>query len=224
MKFRVALLLLMIVAVVTNIEAQNIGFRVAIAPPSQPVQQPAPYPTANVVINSPIQPFFSAPIQPFGFGQLPIQPFGFVQQPFTTFGYGATPHMVPPIITTSYSPIFSQFQNQPIVQPFVGYGIGQPFVSSGLGGNGITVIVPNGTVITNSTVVYQQPQPQAYNIAPRTTATPAFTPPAIGMPRAQVIQQYGTPSTAIITQTGETLFFSGGMQIFIQNDRVARPN
>ncbi len=197
MKSRTLLLLLFTAAATPVLQAQNVGFRVAIAPPAQPVQQP--FPTANVMVNSPVQPFISAPVQPYGFGQQAITPFGF----------GVTPHMVPPIITTSYSPIFS-YPNPP--QPVV-----QPYVVAGVPGNGVTII-------TRSVVVFQQPPAQAYAIAPRTGPAPALAPPAIGTPRIQVIQQLGIPLTSVYTQAGETLFFSGGVQIFIQNDKVARPN
>ncbi len=193
--------LLASLSMVPNAAAQNSGIRVAIAPPALPPQQP------QRIIQTPVQPFVAAPVQSFGFGQTPI----------TTFGFGVTPHMVPPIITTSYSPIFSQFPSH--FTPFA-----MPFAGPGVAGNGITIIVPNGTVFTKSTVIYQQPAVQSYNLAPGATLPPTFVPPAMGTPRTQIMQQFGTPLTSVITPVGETLFFRGGIQIFIRDDKVARPD
>ena len=47
--------------------------------------------------------------------------------------------------------------------------------------------------------------------------------PPIGTPREQVVRQFGSPTVSIVTSTGETLHFSGGVAIFIQNGQVASP-
>lgn len=214
------LVLLAIMQAGPNIQAQNVGFVVAIAPPALPAQQPrmqTPQPTGppqpRPAFQSSVQPFPVSPVQQFGFGPSPITPFGF----------GVTPHMVPPIISTSYSPIFGQFQ--------------QLTSGSGIAGNGITIIVPNGTmftsgnIFTNSTVIYQQPSVLGQNHSTgvikqqaQPTAQPVYTPPAVGTPRNQVLQEFGTPSATVITREGEVLFFTGGVEIIIRDGKVARPD
>ena len=194
-----------------NVQAQNVGFVVSIAPPSLPPQQPrmqTPQPTAapqpRPAFQSSVQPFVVSPVQAFGFGPSPITPFGF----------GVTPHMVPPIISTSYSPIFSQFQQQSAL----------PFANG--------TVYTNGNLIANSTVIYQQPSVLGQNNSPRVmqqqqaqpTAQPVYTPPAVGTPRTQVLQEFGTPSASIITLEGEVLFFTGGVEIVIRDGKVARPD
>jgi len=111
-----------------------------------------------------------------------------------------------------------------------------------------TVIVPNqmlmpGITLPNNPLqpglplvpqVYQpvpqvfQPAPQIYHPAPQIfPPVPqqghpplAQRPPLIGMPRAEVLQRFGQPSVTIITSTGETLYFSGGATVIIQNGQV----
>jgi hypothetical protein len=110
----------------------------------------------------------------------------------------------------------------------IGYGYGNGF------GIGATVIAPNSTVITNSTVIIQQPivPAVAVGIAPIPAQRPAVvtpvTPvatgaPAVGTPRQQVIQQFGNPTTTMYTRNGETLYFAGGATVFMQNGKVATP-
>ena len=215
------LLLVVIAAPVAPLQAQRAGAQVAIA------QQPG----------------FSPPVQP-------IVTVG--QQPLPGFGIGVMPPISPPIITTNYSPVYSQFQNrnqnQPravAVPPQQNYFVANPgygYSYNGYNGynnytgynaynqNGLTVIVPNGTVITNSTVIIQQPPAPAIVVRTGPGAGPApipgFTPPVIGTPRQQVIQQYGNPISSLYTLNGEMLYFSGGATVLIQNGKVApqRPN
>src|SRR5262245_38837683 len=45
--------------------------------------------------------------------------------------------------------------------------------------------------------------------------------PPLGMPRAEVLRQFGPPSVTVITSTVETMFFPGGGTVTIQNGQVA---
>jgi hypothetical protein len=106
-----------------------------------------------------------------------------------------------------------------------------------------TVIVPNqmlmpGITLPNNPLqpgvplapqVYQrvpqvqvyQPAPQFYPPVPQQVhPRGAQQPPLVGMPRAEVLQRFGQPSVTIITSTGETLYFSGGATVIIQNGQV----
>jgi hypothetical protein len=205
-----------ILALAPAMQAQRAGWQVAIAKP---------------VIQSPVQPIINAPVQPFlpNGAQLP-----------GIFGFGVAPPITPPVITTSYSSIFSRFpaDHQPravvVPQPQVIYvsatpvpafGCAYAYGCGGYGNNAGTVIVPNGTVITNSTVIVQQTSGQNPYFGPGAIVqqTPRFVPPAVGTPREEVIRRCGTPVTTMYTQKGETLYFSGGGTVLIQNGKVATP-
>jgi len=73
------------------------------------------------------------------------------------------------------------------------------------------VMIP-GQVFTPGAVIVSQPQ--------------AFFGPPIaqtiqaGTPRAQVLVQLGRPSVTIVTSTGETMHFNGGVTVIIQNGQV----
>src|SRR5262249_28304558 len=149
------------------------------------VQRPQPQPTP--VINSPVQPFVNPPVQPFVMNAMPG----------ASFGFGVAPPMHPPIITTTWSPIFSMPQGYVVL----------PNSASSVMGNGVTVVVPNGTVITNSTVVVQQPQQQMQTHyfgpgVPHPTPAPTQQLPRPGTTREDVLKQLGTPSATIITKDG----------------------
>jgi hypothetical protein len=96
---------------------------------------------------------------------------------------------------------------------------------------GPTIVVPpNGTVITNSTVIIQQPAGQLVRVGPSTPPVTVtgnganYQESLVGMTRDQVLQQFGTPISGVYTQSGEMLAFSGGMTVVIQNGKVVRPN
>lgn len=91
-----------------------------------------------------------------------------------------------------------------------------------------TVIVRNQILVPGQTV-FQAPvgSPSAGGFIPSNTAQPVapfnsgrHMLPA-GTARADVIQQLGQPSVTVVTSTGETLYFSGGVTVIIQNGRVA---
>ena len=44
-----------------------------------------------------------------------------------------------------------------------------------------------------------------------------------GTPRADVLRLLGQPSVTVVTSTGETLHFTGGVTVIIQNGQVAGP-
>jgi hypothetical protein len=96
-----------------------------------------------------------------------------------------------------------------------------------------TVIVPNTilipgqqvypgypTVVTGPPVVVNGPNP----IQPGLPFAPgARRLPPIGTPRADVLRFYGQPSVTVITSSGETLYFTGGVTVLIQNGQVIGP-
>jgi hypothetical protein len=82
-----------------------------------------------------------------------------------------------------------------------------------------TVIVPNQVLRPGQTTVSAQPVPQGPPRGPGLR----HGPPPRGTPRADVLQQFGQPSVTIITSTGETLYFTGGVTVILQNGQVAGP-
>ena len=87
-----------------------------------------------------------------------------------------------------------------------------------------TVIIPNQVLVPGQTAF---PSP-FFNSAPVQPFPPApvYAPvhrPFTGMPRAEVLRQFGQPSVTVITSTGETLYFPGNVTVIIQNGRVAGP-
>ena len=77
-----------------------------------------------------------------------------------------------------------------------------------------TVIIPNQMVFFPANPI--QPGPPF-------AQPPGPALPLVGAPRADVLRQFGQPSVTIITSTGETLYFTGGVTVIIQNGQVAGP-
>src|SRR5262245_44606964 len=84
-----------------------------------------------------------------------------------------------------------------------------------------TVIVPNPVVVNPGPVILIPPipiQPGPAFGTPVAFVPPAgfvpqagFVPPPAGMPRAEVLRRLGQPTLTIMTSTGETLYFTGGV-------------
>ena len=96
---------------------------------------------------------------------------------------------------------------------------------------GPTIVTsPNEVVVTNSTVIIQQPAGQLIRVGPNTPPVTIMGGGAnyqgslTGMTRDQVIQRFGSPISGVYTQSGEMLAFSGGMTVVIQNGKVVSPN
>jgi len=154
------------------------------------------------VVNSPVQPFISSPV-----GQ-----------------FGVMPAITPPIVSTFISPthLNAGFVTAGIQPPQTVF-IGPRFVPTS------TVIVPNH-VLLPSTVFVAGPGsvigPGVTVVGPigpgSVVPAPLYPAPrfAAGTPRAQVIQQLGAPVVTIMTRDGETLGFSNGATIYIQNGVV----
>jgi hypothetical protein len=107
-----------------------------------------------------------------------------------------------------------------------------------------TVIVPNtvlvpGQIFIPQTVFPVIPQPLIPAVGPRPVILPptngyqpivtgtvqAVRPlfPPVGTPRGEVLRLLGQPSVTVITSTGETLYFTGGVTVIIQNGQVIGP-
>ena len=179
--------------------AQHAGFRIGIAPAVNPAMIA---PTVNPPLVIPgfaqpmVVPFTAAPAT-FGFPA-----FGFLPaNGFQTFGFspfGFSPVQAPLIVTR---PEFHH-RNGFVVAPTAP----------------AQIIVP-GTVITYAPQSrFGQPFAPVVAVAP---AAPFV--PQVGMPRTEVLRQFGQPSATVITRTSETLYFTGGVTIIIQNGQVAGP-
>jgi len=91
-----------------------------------------------------------------------------------------------------------------------------------------TVIVPNTILVPGQTsfvVPIVNPSPVAVipvNVAPA-VPVPVRRFPPFGTPRADVLRVLGEPSVTVVTSAGETLYFTGGVTVIIQNGQVVGP-
>jgi len=211
---------------VGNLMAQRIGFRVGIAPALRaPVVTPGfaqPLPVPFGVASSTFG--FPATQTPFivnsggfgvhrGFGRVPF-PCCVVQAPqIIVPGQVVVPNQI--LAPGARGP------GQIIVRVFPG------FVPGG-------ILVSRPTVFQQQTVFPRSTARSAQVFVPGTIVTGVLQPskfagvpvtglPPIGTPRQQVVSQFGSPTVSIVTGTGETLHFGGGVTIFIQNGQVASP-
>jgi len=253
MKLQNLLFLLLIAGLVTPAAyAQNAGFAVGIQrpiinPPVAPMTHPTVTPMGQLPVQGRIPHFGVTPhivppiVSTFPPAQFPTQ--------FPGHQFPKAPTFVGPhrggrgFGNPGYGSAYGGYGGA----PYGGYGgcggcgggnaYGTPYVDGAYGSAyggvyGPTIVVPpNGTVVTNSTVIIQpQPPGQVVRVGPSTppvtvTGNDAnYQESLIGMTRDQVIQQFGRPVSGVYTQSGEMLAFSGGMTVVIQNGKVVRPN
>jgi len=100
-----------------------------------------------------------------------------------------------------------------------------------------TVIVQNQVLVPGQTFFPGMINPTPIVVVPPNVAQPGFpffpsVPvvqpvqplyPMLGMPRVDVIRHYGQPSVTVVTSSGETLYFTGGVTVIIQNGLVVGP-
>jgi len=192
----------------TSLMAQRAGFRVGIAPTvGRPVVisgfgQPAVVPFGV----APAVPFGVAPVVPFGaqFGIFP-QPFGFptVQTPVIVTGGGFFPQ---PVVTQPFGGIV--VQTPQVFVPGTAFAPG-PFVVPGQ-------VVVSGPIVWPRSIFIETP---GAHVRPGQS----IALPGVGTARSQVLNQLGHPTGSIVTSSGETLYFNGGISVFIQNGQVAVP-
>jgi len=220
---RLPLMVLMVwmaAAAVSPLHAQNAGFRIGQTQPAQP--QNPPVPSAPLLIaptGSPIQPTAN-PILPL-VGTNSLQPTKVPPEVFSGFGNGAIT-ILPPggtvfvpagtlVIESGIGMEPGTFLAAPLVPSApanpASPGIPQsPGVPSGARGSG-TAIDRSG---------------RPANIGQQATA-PDVTRLALGTSRDKVIEKYGNPIAFILNMNGETLYFKGGVVVFVKDGVVAQP-
>ena len=240
MKFKNLLFLVLVAGLGTSAAyAQNVGFAVGIQRPPMAMGQPT---VQGRIPHFGVKPHIAPPIistfPPTQFpNQFPGQQFPgqlFPGQKFPNAPTFIGPHRAGPGFN---NPGFGACGGCGGFGGGYGSAYGTPngggAYGSGYGGvYGPTIVAgENGSVATNSTVVIvQQPAGQFVRVGPSTPPVTVMTNGAnyqdslIGMTRDQVIQRFGAPVGGVYTQSGETLAFSGGMTVIIQNGKVVRPN
>jgi len=209
-----------IAAMVVTASAQRAGFRAAgIAPPAQHPMQVAP-PITSVAPIGPVAPFTTSPVMPFV--TAPVAPFGMAPggRTFETFRAAPPvffPSVQPPAVVTV--PGFHHrngfgFRSGNIVIVNVGPAI-PPVGFFPQENIGLPPVAPIPPVLPTTVA----PLPTTVLPVPA-TVLPLPSTIQVGTTRAQVISQFGPPSVSIITSTGETLYFSGGATVVIQNGQV----
>jgi hypothetical protein len=120
------------------------------------------------------------------------------------------------------------FIPQSNIAPFMGTPV-QPFITAPVQGFGVNPFSHHprhrAQVIGPATYVVQQP-PQSYFFAAGPPPGPAVQPNAplaISTPRSTVISRLGLPLVSVFTPSGETLYYNGGITVFIQNGQVVLP-
>jgi hypothetical protein len=206
-------------AAISPLCAQSAGFQIGQSQPAQPQNAPAPSGTNLIApIGSPIQPTAN-PILPlvgtnsleqrkavpqsvsgFGNGAITILPAGgIVFVPAGTLvienGIGMEPgtFLAAPLTAAPPSPASPGTPQSPAVP-------------SGSGRGGTSIDRSN-----RATNVGQQASP------------PDVTRLALGTSRDKVIEKYGNPIAFIMNMNGETLYFKGGVVVFIKDGVVAVP-
>jgi hypothetical protein len=203
-----------IAAMVVTVSAQRAGFQAAgIAPPVQ--HQHMLFGRATPVAPftmGPVAPFVTAPVAPFG-----VAPGGRVLETFHGVPQVFFPPVQPPAVVIprqshSHRGFGFRARNTFVTVPQV---FPQVFPESNIG---LPAVGPIPTMPpTISTIPPTISSiPQTISTFPPTIST-AFP---VGTSRAHVISQLGSPSVTVITSTGETLYFSGGLTVMLENGQV----
>ena len=140
----------------------------------------------------------------------------------TRGSFNLVPTFVPP--PTTIGPIVPLVPNFPtvivpnqVLVPGQTFFSGQPFLPPPVVNPGSSIFFPANPIQPSLPFVSNPIQP-----APFVPGVGSVFPP-VGMPRAEVLRQFGPPSVTVITSTGETMFFPGGGTVTIQNGQVAGP-
>jgi len=140
----------------------------------------------------------------------------------TRGSFNLVPTFVPPPATIG--PIVPLVPNFPtvivpnqVLLPGQTFLSGQPFLPPPVVNPGSAIFFPANPIQPGLPFVSNPLQPGPFVSG----VGPVF--PPLGMPRAEVLRQFGPPSVTVITSTGETMFFPGGGTVTIQNGQVAGP-
>jgi hypothetical protein len=205
-----------VVAAVSPLYSQNAGFQIGQSQPAQTAALQNPQTTSGVILIVPM----ASPIQPTGNPVLPLS--GTISRQDST----------------SASEISKRLGNGAITLLPAG---GTVFVPAG------TLVVESGAGMQPGTFLSAPLSPaappgfpqseargggtidRANDRSNRATKTgqqaspPDVTRLALGTPRDKVIEKYGNPIAFIMNMNGETLYFKGGVVVFVKDGVVAAP-
>lgn len=206
------------VTAISPLCAQSAGFQIGQSQPAQPAQLQSPQATSGPILIAPM----ASPIQPTGNPVLPLS--GTIPRQQTTSGSARNGAItILPAGGTVFVPagtfvIESGVDMEPgaflsaplspaVPQTPPSPGMPQsPGVPSGSRGGGTSIDRPS-----RATNIGQQVSP------------PDVTRLALGTSRDKVIEKYGNPIAFIMNMNGETLYFKGGVVVFIKDGVVAVP-
>ncbi len=85
------------------------------------------------------------------------------------------------------------------------------------------MLIPGQTTIQTGTSPFpaQVVVPSNAHFGPQAPSQPVH--PSAGTARADVIRQFGQPVMTVVSSQGETLYFSGGITVIMQNGQVISP-
>jgi hypothetical protein len=202
-KFLISILCALAVMQAVVAGAQHTGFGIGIVPTMLPPGTTQPWPA------TPIAPFGSGLyFVPGGAKVVPETPGTQIIPSFPGFnGQPAMKHPIAPFVTSPVQPFASHpgFPATPVPRTIHRRGLRGP----------APIVTPNTplVIITN--------QPRAVFVSPRQQLQPQIRHiPSIGATRASVIAQWGSPAVTLITRQGETLIYTSGPTVVIQNGQV----
>ena len=197
-------------------KAQDPGFRIGAFQPQNPVATPVSANPVQGMTTSPIQGMTTPPIQ--GMTTPPILQMGggvVAQQPQRSFGGGSVNVLGPgeivfvPAGTLVIASPSGQNTGAYLTAPSAPVMPSRPQApaapNGGRGGRG------GSTQITRSTRDTQDPK--------KAEATGL----ELGTPRDKVIEKYGNPIAFLLGMNGETLYFNGGVVVFVKDGVVSTP-
>jgi hypothetical protein len=198
-------------AVISPLYSQNAGFQIGQSQPSQSAQLQNPPATSGPILIAPM----GSPIQPTGNPILPLSG-TMPRQPATSASARNGAITILPAGGTVFVPAGTfVIESGADMQPGA-------FLSAPLSPSAHRLLIPGiplgsgggGTSIDRSnrgTNIGQQASP------------PDVTRLALGTSREKVIEKYGNPIAFIMNMNGETLYFRGGVVVFIKDGVVAVP-
>jgi len=207
-----------VIAVVSPLYSQSAGFQIGQSQPAQTAGFQNPPTTSGAILIAPM----ASPIQPTGNPVLPLS--GTISRQESTsaseiskrLGNSAIP-LLPPggaiFVPAGTFVIESSVGMQPgaiLLAPLSPAASSPEIPQSAARGGGPINRTNDRT--NRDTKIGQQASP------------PDVTRLALGTPRDKVIEKYGNPIAFIMNMNGETLYFKGGVVVFVRDGVVAAPD
>ena len=207
-----------VVAAVSPLYSQNIGFQIGQSQPAQMAGLQNPQTTSGAILIAPM----GSPIQPTGNPVLPLS--GTISRQDSTsaseiskrLGNGAITLL--PAGGTVFVPAGTL-----VIESGVGMQPGT-FLSAPLTPAAPSPGIPQSEARGGGTIDRTNDRSNRATKIGQQASPPDVTRLALGTPRDKVIEKYGNPIAFIMNMNGETLYFRGGVVVFVKDGVVATPD